>query len=184
MKRLGLGVREYVGLGVLALTIALGAAVYAWPGDEPSTPLRPTPTAVAVRTTASVEPGKSTAGRWTLSYYSIGVKESETLVAQGDVAEVHVDAPGAPFPDVHDDSWKLVAVTTFDEPEGDYQLLVTYRGDVKLFVGPDQVGQGSARDRAATFGATFHKGPAASVVRVEIVDRGGPTLLDVRLNPR
>src|SRR5262245_40087717 len=115
----GVGVREWVALGVLAFGLVLGALFFnplstngSGDGNGPSpVQLAPTftptvePTATPVPPTVLDEPK----GSWFVRWFETTSTGGEIRVGQGFVDSVALDVPGRPFPDTPADGWRREA---------------------------------------------------------------------------
>lgn len=127
MRRGDLGLREWVGLGAVVGALGLGALFYSAGGDTPSAipfvPVRGT------GATATPDPDEQL-GPWALTFLTVDDDGGGAIVAQGDRPRLDISYPSTPFPDLKDDHWRVLAATVFLGPPGEYELVITYKGEV------------------------------------------------------
>ena len=173
-----LGVREWVALGVLAVALGIGALFYAADGGDasiaPRTPVPPTP-APAPHAIAGESP-------WTVTFLAAG--EPETVIGQSRVAALDFEYPGAPFLDVKDDAWRILAVTTFDGPAGHYDAVLTYEGEVSVRFDETEVQVSPAKGKGSLYLPIEKEEGKPVLIRVSVRDAGGPLVLKWQLAKR
>ena len=187
----GVGLREWVALGVLAIGVVLGFMFFdptstdggsATPGTvslgEPAptntatpVPGAPTPTPVPVKQLK--EPG----GDWLFLYYMGAASGGEVRAGEGFVPRLAVDEAGRPFPDFKDDAWRLEASQAVTLDVGRYGFRLETDGAVKVTIGDRVVleagDEGSAKVRTVEFD---HPGGNTNIV-ISVRDTGGPVRL-------
>lgn len=178
MHRPGLGLREWVGLGVLGLALGIGAFFYSLnPGDSNAKPRElPTPTA-----TQPPHPIEGEA-QWAVTFLENG--SPERVVGQASLPKIDFSYPGAPFPDVADDKWRLLAVTTFEGAAGEYQAQVTYEGEIGVVINNEPVTISPAKGKGIIMLALKKEEGKPLPIRLTLADTGGPAVLKWQLSRR
>lgn len=183
----GLGLREWVALGVLGLGV-LFAFLFFDPtstdgsnerptislGEAPPTATgtaEPTPTPVPVRKLD--EPS----GGWLVSYFERSGSGGELRIGSGFAETLTLDVPGRPFPDVADDAWRFEAKQDLDLEAGRYEFELQTDGAIRVLLNDrallDEPDAASPQRRTAQF---EHQGGRLTLT-VEVTDTGGPVLL-------
>jgi|GEM_PF-2273632 len=194
----GVGLREWVALGVLAVAGILGFMFFdpsstdgsnkglvrertvdvaqetrppATPSGQPSA--TPAPTATPVPAAKLGEPG----GSWQITYYESSKPGEGVRGAQGFAATLDLDFAGKPFPDFRDDDWRVVATQSMELAAGRYTFSLESDGALRVQAGHtiliDSADNGGRRVQALTFD---HKGGHVSLT-IEVRDTGGPVFL-------
>jgi hypothetical protein len=187
----GIGLREWVALGVLGVGVVLGFMFFDPTSTDGGTPTpgtislgeaaptatptpvpgAPTPTPVPVKQLK--EPG----GEWLFLYYTKSRSGGEIRSGEGFAGRLAVDEPGRPFPDFQDDAWRLEATQSVTLDVGRYGFRLETDGEVKVTVGDRVVleagDEGSPKTRTVEFD---HAGGTTSIA-ISIRDTGGPVRL-------
>lgn len=178
VKRSGLGLREWVGLGVLALALGIGAFFYSLnPGDSNAKPREqatPTPT----QPPHPIE-GES---QWAVTFLENG--DPERIIGQGSLPKLDLTYPGAPFLDVADDKWRLLALTTFEGAAGEYQAQITYEGEIGVVINNEPVTISPAKGKGTILLAITKEEGKPLPIRLSLADTGGPAVLKWQLIKR
>ena len=184
----GLGLREWVALGVLGLGVLFAILFFDPTSTDGGTDERPTislgeapptatptpePTPTPIPITKLAEP----AGGWLVAYFQRSASGGELRIGEGVLERLEVDVPGRPFPDVPDDSWRLEASQQVELPAGRYVFELETDGAVRVTVDGkqllDQADESGTRRRSVQFD---HSGGGVAVV-VSVQDTGGPVRL-------
>jgi hypothetical protein len=191
----GVGLREWVALGVLGVGIVLGFLFFdptSTDGGSPRSPV-PVPTfegQVEVDSTRTVLPTPSPTptpvpvhrveqptGGWLVTYYQSLSSGGEIRSGEGFVATLDLEFPGKPFPDFRDDAWRATASQSVATSPGRNSVRLLTDGAVRVSVDGKQVFEApdasSAQERTVEFDS---RGTSASF-EVEVRDTGGPVVL-------
>lgn len=192
----GLGLREVVALLALA---AVG--VISWQFLDPaaseggvrSTPTQgpaatrtataeaalpvstPTPTAAPTATPTPL-PLRELArpARFRVEVFDDRPTSGHVKVADGAVDGLALSYAGAPFPDLVDDRWSLVASARVELPEaGRYRFVLVYRGEVTVRVDGEEAARAAGPSEAGRLEVVFSHGGGPALVEIELRDRGG-----------
>ncbi|MEP7216822.1 MAG: hypothetical protein ABI782_11260 [Anaerolineaceae bacterium] len=178
MQRSGLGFREWVGLGVLACALAIGAFFYSSnPGDSNVKPRElPTPT--------PTQPPHPIDGetQWTVTFLQGG--SPERVIGQGNLPNIDFEYPGSPFLDVPDDQWRLLAITQFEGAPGEYHAQVTYEGEIGVVINNEPVTISPAKGKGTLLLALTKEEGKPLPIRLSLADSGGPAILKWQLIKR
>ena len=178
MQRFGLGLREWVGLGVLACALAIGGFFYSLnPGDSNAKP-RELPTPTATQPPHPIE-GESD---WAVTFLENG--EPERIIGQGKLPKIDLDYPGPPFLDVPDDKWRVLAVTQFDGAAGEYQAAITYEGEIGVVINNEPVSITPSRGKGTLLLAITKEEGKPLPIRLSLADTGGSAVLKWQLIKR
>src|SRR6186997_3333663 len=128
----GIGAREAVALVVLAIGLALGFAFWN-PSSSGGSSSSKTPQAAAPR--APIE-GLT----WKVTWLEGVDPSSAVVVGQGELPSLDLTYEAAPFTDVEDDAWGVVATTTLEAPPGRYLVDVSYKGEVAVSINGKDAG--------------------------------------------
>lgn len=173
----GVGIREAVALGVLAAGLALGVAFCDPTASQNGSDGRPTP-APATRRVAEGLSG------WQVTFLEGDTPESSVVVGQGEYPALELAFDHAPYPDVKDDRWSLVATATFSGSAGPKTLEVKWVGELGLRIDSQEQGitPGSGPDHELRL--PFEQGDSPMVFTVRLRDTGGPAGVSVRVLER
>jgi hypothetical protein len=94
-------------------------------------------------------------------------------VGQAPLDVLKFDFAGAPFPDVKDDRWKLLARTVFDAPPGNYSLVIDFTGEIHVSFDGKDLGITPARGSGTT-SLTIVQHTAPTTILIDVADVGGP----------
>lgn len=191
----GVGLREWVALGVLAVAGFLGFMFFdpsstdgrnptvvpertvhvigstAGETAAPAVTAEPSPTAVPVAKLG--EPG----GSWRLAYYESATPGEGIRGAEGFAASLEVDAPGRPFPDFDDDDWRVVATQSMELTAGRYGFVLESDGALRVQAGDTiLIDTGDSRERQ-THALEFDHEGGRVLLTIEVRDTGGPVFL-------
>ncbi len=178
MQRFGLGVRELVGLGVLACALAIGAFFYSLnPGDSNAKP-REQPTPTPTQPPHPIE-GES---QWAVTF--LEQSDPERIVGQGSLGKLDLTYPGPPFLDVPDDNWRVLAVTQFEGAAGEYQAAITYEGEIGVVINNEPVSISPSKGKGTLLLAITKEEGKPLPIRLSLADTGGPAVLKWQLIKR
>ncbi len=186
---MGLGLREWVGLAMLAIGLVIAATFLnpaaggsdrppsfsqgqtvgpSTPRPRPPTPVGPTPTPVAV----PQPPG------WLVEFFDISADGAQRRAATGLPDTLDLAFPAAPFPGMRDDSFLVVAQAGGGLPPARYTFTLEYDCELRVLVAGSEVASAPDPGAAATLVVAFeHDGRGPAELRIECRDRGGPFLL-------
>ena len=178
MQLSGLGLREWVGLGVLGLALAIGAFFYSLnPGDSNARP-RQQPTPTATQPPHPID-GES---QWAVTFLESG--DPERVIGQASVPKIDFSYPGAPFLDVADDRWRMLAVTIFEGAPGNYLAEVTYEGEIGVVINNEPVTITPAKGKGSILLPLTKEEGKPLPIRLSLTDTGGPAVLKWQLAKR
>lgn len=138
-----LGIREYAGLGALAVALALAA----WfglnsPGNDGGSVV---PTAVSTAAGAAFTPaplpGEST---WSVAIVRVAPDGKEEVLEKRELPVLALDYTAPPLPELRGTHWRIVAEATFAGSGRSYDVLVRYRGNASLLVNGAELANGIA----------------------------------------
>jgi hypothetical protein len=177
--------REWAGIAMLALAILISATFLdAGAGDVPpartpvlGTPLPPTVATPYVAPTPTPQPPgelDTPEGAWLVEYFSLPgeIREAANAV---DTLDLAFDA--APFGDLHDDSWKLVASHDLELPTGSWQFALEYDGAITISIDDTEVLSANNPSQPTTLTANFTHPGGRAHLRIEVEDTEGPVVL-------
>ena len=178
----GIGLREAVGLGALAVALGIGflflnpaasESQNAAPGQvhlgETPTPA-PSPTATPEPATELTAPSNS----WLIQFYEVPITGGELLNGSGAAQTLDMSFAGPPFPDFHDDRWFLRASADFQVTDGLSRLTIVHDGDLRVLVDDKEVAHDADGPDAKTAEVTFRHAAGRAHVQIEARDEGGP----------
>jgi hypothetical protein len=192
----GVGLREWVALGVLAVAGVLGFMFFdpsstdgsnkevprdrtievigstnGAPITTPSATVQPTATPVPAAKLG--EPG----GSWQIAYYESSKPGEGVRGAQGFAASLDMDYSNQPFPDFRDNDWRAVATQSMELSAGRYAFALEVDGALRVQAGDailiDTPDSPERQTRTLEFD---HKG-GRLLLTIEIRDTGGPVFL-------
>jgi hypothetical protein len=177
--------REWAGIAMLALAILISATFLdAGAGDVPpartpvlGTPLPPTVATPYVAPTPTPQPPgelDTPEGAWLVEYFSLpgNVREAANAV---DTLDLAFDA--APFGDLHDDSWMLVASHDIEAPAGPRQFTIDYDGEVTIYLDDAQILSANDPSQNRPLTVIFEHPGGSARLRIELRDTAGPLAL-------
>lgn len=182
----GLGVREYVALGVLVVALLLGWVFFDPTSTEGDTggPVATislgqpvTPTAIPTATQAPPHTVAKPTGPWLVIYYERGVSGTDIRSGEGFVDALDFNIPDRPFPDFKPDAWSMTASNTFETAPGKNRFTLRVDGEATVRVDDQVVAQVSNGDGAADVQVEFDAKGGAATVFIEVRDTGGPVEL-------
>jgi hypothetical protein len=144
-----LGVREWVGLALLAVAMAISFTFLdaGARGDVlPRTPdvgvILPTPSAESSPSPTQPPPNEVEvpAGSWFVEYYD---RESEVANVQDFIEELDIEHDGAPFGDFANDDWRMTARTEIELEPGGQVFTLSHDGSVRVLVDGNEVASDS-----------------------------------------
>jgi hypothetical protein len=182
----GVGLREVVALGGLALALVFGfmffdpgstdgkTDVRATPslGELVPTPAPPTATPIPVRELK--EPG----GNWFLVYYERSASGRDTRSAEGFIERLTIDEAGKPFPDFSDDAWRVEASQQLTLEPGRYRFTLETDGAVAVTVGEKVVFEANDDASPQRRDVVFDHPGGSLAILINMRDTGGPLRLD------
>jgi hypothetical protein len=190
----GVGLREWVALGVLGIAGILGFMFFdpsATDGSNKEVPRDRTvlvvgtartsevtpaataePTATAVPVIKLGEPG----GDWQLAYYESAKPGEGVRGAQG-FGPLDIDYAGKPFPDFDDNDWRVVASQSLTLGPGRYGFLVESDGALRVQAGNAILIDVDDSPRQQTHALEFDHAGGLVVLTIELRDTGGPAFL-------
>lgn len=173
----GVGIREAVALGALAAGLAIGVAFCDPTASQNGGGARPT-AATATRVPAE---GLS---NWQVTFLEGDNPESSVVVGQGEYPALDLSFDRAPYPDVKDDHWSLVASATFSGKEGPKILELQWAGELGLRINGQEQGisPGSGADHLLRL--PFEQAASPMTFTVRLRDTGGAVRLSVRVLER
>lgn len=184
----GLGIRELVALLALVVVAAISwqflDPAASEPGPRatptvslglpaPSPTVTPTPTATPLPLRELERPA-----RFRVEFFDDRATSGHVKVADGAVDGLRLEFGGAPFVDLVDDRWSLVASASLTLPgAGRYRFALTYRGELVVWVDGVEVARAAGPSEAGRLEVVFaHEGGPAELA-IELRDRGGPAAL-------
>ena len=186
----GLGAREVVGLGMLAVALVL-AFFYLDPASSESRQTAPgeiqlgqtpTPTPIVAPTATPTPPPRAVgapSGDWVIGTYADAFSGGRVLITQTASTTLNLFYKAAPFPDMKDDAWSVRAEASFTLPPGRYVLKFEHEGAIMVTVDDAQILAEQATTGPQVAEATFEHAGGAAKVRVEARDLKGPFRLKV-----
>ncbi len=178
MQRFGLGIREWVGLGVLACGLAIGGLFYSLnPGDSNAKP-RELPTPTPTQPPHAIE-GET---QWAVTFLERG--DPERVVGQGSLGKLDLTYPGPPFLDVPDDKWRVLAVTQFEGAAGEYQATITFEGEIGVVINNEPVSITPTTGKGTVVLTITKEAGKPLPIRLTLADTGGPAVLKWQLSKR
>jgi hypothetical protein len=192
-----IGVREIVP--IVLLLVALGIAFNFLDPSAGSSgsntpastvgkvPDKPTSTATPTRTprptpTPTRAPPQEFArpADWIVKFVSLSSTGSERIDAQVVLQSLDFNYSGAPFNDMRDDAWKLVADGVVELPSaGRYTFSFEHDGEARLFVDGREAAYEPDGAAPQTLRAVFEHAAGSLSLRIEVRDVTGPLKLKV-----
>ncbi len=188
----GIGLREWVALGVLGIAGLMGFLFFdpsstdgsnkdfertttpqvILPGTAtPAASAEPSPTPVPVARLG--EPG----GRWLVGYYESGQSGQGIRGGEGFIENLAFDFEGRPFPDFEDDDWRLAVSQSMELAAGRYGFVLESDGALRVTAGDQILIDVSDSPQRQTHAIEFdHKGGRVNIA-IELRDTGGPIFL-------
>ncbi len=139
------------------------------PGATPTARVTavPTPTPLPLR-----ELGRP--GRFRVEVFDDRPSSGHVKAADGAVEGLSLSYAGAPFPDLADDRWSLVASAEVELPgEGRYRFVLAYRGELAVRVDGEEVARAAGPSEAGRLEVVFAHGGGPALLEIELRDRGG-----------
>jgi len=149
--------------------------------DRPTSTRTPTPTPrpTATPTEAPPRPLASPAD-WIVKFVSVSATGSERIDAQVVLQSLDQNYAGAPFNDMRDGGWKLVADGIVDlASTGRYSFSFEHDGEARLLVDGREVASQPDGPGSQTLRAVFEHGAGSLSLRIEVRDVTGPLRLKV-----
>lgn len=184
----GLGTREYVALGILAVGLAIGFFYFDPTSTEGDTggpaatislgePVTPSPVPSLTATPAPVHTVEQPKGQWLLTYYEKGVTGTDTRSGEGFVDALDFDIADRPFLDFKPDAWSMQLSQAIETKPGKNRFRLQVDGEAKVWVDGALVAEAPNGDKPVDLQVEFdHKGGTAGLV-IEVRDTGGPVKL-------
>lgn len=184
----GIGFRELVALGVLAIALLMGFLFFDPTSTEsgsgtPGTislgnvPPTGTPRPAGTPTPAPVHTVAQPAGQWFITYYERGASGSDLRTGEGFVPSLDIDIEDRPFLDMKPDAWSIKVSSTVEVGEGRSRFALEVDGATKVWVDDLQVAEAANGDKPVRLDVEFeHKAGKASLT-IEVRDTGGPVKL-------
>ncbi len=176
-----LGVREIVP--IVLLLVALGIAFkFLNPAEGSSDRKTPVPTAgIAVNAeTPTPGPTETTpqelarSQEWVVKFVSFNAAGGERVDVQVGLPSLDFYYPGAPFNDIRDDAWQLVAEAVSMLPAaGRYTFAFEHDGDARLLVDGHEVSFQRDGPAPQTLRAVFDHPGGSLTLRIEVRDVSG-----------
>lgn len=188
----GLGIREVLALAALVVAGVIafqfldpaasepgGRATPASPGATRtvslgSTPPTSTPTPEPTPTPLPPPADLTRPSRFRVEFFDDRPTSGHVKVADGAVDGLALSYAGAPFADLVDDRWSLVASAPVELAGGGrYRFVVRYRGQLTVRVDGEEVARAEGPSETGRLEVVFgHEGGTAQV-ELELRDRGG-----------
>ncbi len=188
-----LGTREWVGLGLLVVAIAIGLSFFTYndnrsgdnvsPGSGDETPavaasgtrVEPTLTPTSTPTPLPGRTMKVPEG-WVVSFVrgnpATGEKELGRFFDKLEVVE-----NTQPFADYRDGNWGIVAEVNLNVEPGDYSFSFELQGKARVLAGGEQVAEFSGDGKVTKVtGRVQHRGESLNL-RIEAMDLAGQPLI-------
>ncbi|WBL34754.1 hypothetical protein O0235_08090 [Tepidiforma flava] len=138
------------------------------PAPEPTSTPAPTPT--------PLPPPQELArpARFRVEFFDDRPTSGHVKVADGAVDGLALSYAGAPFVDLVDDRWSLVASAQVELPaEGRYRFVLAYRGELSVRVDGEEVARAAGPSEAGRLEVVFAHGGGPAQLEIELRDRGG-----------
>lgn len=184
----GLGLREWVALGVLGIGV-LFAFLFFDPtstdgsNDAPGTislggtPPTATPTAEPTATPLPVTKLAEPQGGWLIFYYEEAASGREVRTGEGFLDRLELDVPGRPFPDVDDDAWRFEASQQLTLEAGRYRFELETDGAVRVLAGEAQLLDEKDANSVQRRTVQFDHAGGQLTLTISVDDTGGPVRL-------
>ncbi len=183
----GLGLREWVALGVLGFAGLLGFLFFDPTSTDGGTPppktisLGTQPTATPfVKATATPVPVirvTEPRGGWLVVYWEDVASGGEIRTGEGFVDRLALEFPGRPFPDIRDDGWRLEASQELELEPGRYGFTLESDGAVKAWAGDAQLLDEADSSNLRRSELEFDHPGGRLMLRFAIDDTGGPAVI-------
>lgn len=182
----GLGIREYVALGTLAMALVIGWVFFDPTSTEGDTggpaatislgePVTPTP--VPTATPPPVHTVEQPKAQWLVTYYEKGATGGDIRSGEGFVDGLDFDIADRPFLDLKPDAWSMTLSNRLSVAPGRDRFRLEVDGETKVWVDDQLVAQASNGDKAVELDVEFESKNAAASVLIEVRDTGGPVKL-------
>jgi hypothetical protein len=179
-----LGVREWVGLALLAVAMAISFTFLDAGARGDLTPR--TPDVGVILPTPSAEPSPSPTppppneievpeGSWFVEYFDRGGDEP---LVQTFIEELDIEYDGAPFGDFANDDWRMTARTEIELEPGGQVFTLVHDGRVRVLVDGNEVASDSdpIADERELVVLFQHAGGTVTIL-IEAADMAGPFVL-------
>ncbi len=176
-----LGAREWVGLGLLGLALAVGLSFFTYNDNSPAAPIAtPTlaPTVGDASPTATPLPKKTleTPEGWVVIYV-----KGDPAKGQGELPIfaqfLDIDEGGAPFPDFRDGAWGIIAEINIVTAPGAYPFSFELQGKARLLANGEQIGEWTSNDRSTKVSGSISNPGDTVKLRLEATDPAGKALI-------
>jgi hypothetical protein len=172
--------RDTVGLAILAIGLAIGVT-FLNPGsgegakDEPLHYGTTVPDVTPTVSPTPVPPPSPLApppDGWLLHYYN-GAPAPENEDSTRVVPTLDLRFPNAPYPDMHDNNWSLVAEATYGLAPGRYVLKLEHQGDVRVTVDGGEFASQADTGAPQSLTVPINHLTSPISIRIEARDRAG-----------
>ena len=180
----GVGLREWVALGVLGIAALFGFLFFDPTSTDGGTEKPPTislgetptptpivtPTATAVPVTKLAQP----TGGWLVIYWENVASGGEVLTGEGFTPRLALEFFERPFPDIRDDAWRLEASQEVNLEPGRYSFTLETDGAVQAWLGDLQLLDEPDSPNVRQSELQFDHPGGRAVLRIGVKDTGGP----------
>lgn len=183
----GLGPREYVALGVLAIGGLLGFLFFDPTSTEgndkaPATihlgdPVTATPVVPPTATPVPVHTVARPKDQWLLTYYEKGVTGADVRSGEGFVDGLDFDIADRPFLDFKADAWSMQLTNKLETERGRNRFTLEVDGEAKVWVDGKLVAEAPNGNAAVRLAVEFEETAGFASVLIEVRDTGGPVKL-------
>ncbi len=144
------------------------------PAPSPTvTPVPPTATPTPLPLRALERPA-----RFRVEFFDDRPTSGHVKVADGAVDGLALEFAGAPFVDLVDDRWSLVASAWLARPgPGRYRFVLGYRGELVVRVDGVEVARAAGPSESGRLEVEFEHGGGPAELAIELRDRGGAAAL-------
>lgn len=185
---LGIGIREIVALGVLAVAILMGFLFFdptSTEGDSgtpgtislgntpPTATARPAATATPVPVHTVARP----TGQWLITYFERGASGTDVRSGEGFVPSLDIDIEDRPFLDMKPDAWSVKLSSNIDLNEGRNRFSLEVDGAAKVWIDDVQVAEAANGDKPVRLDVEFEHKAGKANLTIEVRDTGGPVKL-------
>lgn len=179
-----MGLREWVGLGVLGVAALFGFLFFDPTstdggnrpprtislGEKPTATPATTPTPTPVPVTRLAQPD----GGWLVQYWEDLASGGEVRTGEGFSARLALEFFERPFPDTRDDAWRLEASQELALDAGRYSFTLETDGAVKAWLGDRQLLDEADTEGVRRSELVFDHPGGSSTLRISVEDTGGP----------
>ncbi len=184
----GIGFRELVALGVLAVAVLMGFLFFDPTSTESSSgtpatislgnaPPTSTPRPSATATPVPVHTVAPPAGQWMITYYERSASGGDLRTGEGFLPSLDIDIEDRPFPDMKPDAWSITLSSNLDVGEGRNRFALEVDGAVKVWVDQVLVAEAANGDKPVKLPVEFEHKAGKVNLTIEVRDTGGPVRL-------